>query len=423
MAPFSLTVNVQEVLPIGAVQGTVSDSDDGFTIDSPYVGQTVIVQGVIYEKVIARTSSGGSTYGFFIQNTAATADSDPNSSDGIFVFMSGFTDLVNGYVPQVGDEIVLQGRVSEFFDLTELSSARELSIVRTGVDLDAELPAFVTNPPDDLADAYRYWERREGMRAQVPAGSVVLNGRNVFASTLDGEVWVANPDSTIAQRADPYTRRSFRDPHPLDDIPAQVFDNGNGYRILMGSIGIKAAANDNSVLIAPARTFDTLSNAPTGGVYFSFGKYSVQVDEQIQLADGVDPSLNNPPQAFDRQEGYSIATFNMENLYDYRDDPFDGCDFTGNSGCPGVSPPFDYVPASDEAYQARLHDIAQQIIGNLHSPDVIMAQEAEDQDICTVANQVLSCGGTNNADGKPDTLQELATVVYSLGGPLYDSGL
>jgi predicted extracellular nuclease len=50
-----------------------------------------------------------------------------------------------------------------------------------------------------------------------------------------------------------------------------------------------------------------------------------------------------------------------------------------------------------------------------------MAQEAEDQDICTVADETLTCGTTNNADGKPDTLQELATVIYSLGGPVYDA--
>ena len=40
-----------------------------------------------------------------------------------------------------------------------------------------------------------------------------------------------------------------------------------------------------------------------------------------------------------------MSTYNLENLYDFRDDPTDGCDFAGNTGCPGVSPPFDYVPA------------------------------------------------------------------------------
>ncbi|MEJ2263501.1 MAG: hypothetical protein P8X95_08645 [Anaerolineales bacterium] len=417
----TLTVTVFEILPIGTVQGSVSDTDDGATFISPYVGQTVAVQGVIYQKTQARTSSGGTQYGFFIQNTAATADSDPNSSDGIFVFMSGFTDLIGGYVPQVGDEIVLRGRVSEFFNLTELSSASALKVLPGGVDLDAEVPAFEADPPADLADANRYWERHEGMRAQIPAGSIVLNGRDVFASTLDGEVWLARGDSAIAQRTDPYARRAFRDPHPLDDIPDQLFDNGNGYRIVLGSLGIKAAQDDNTALIAPSRTFDTLNNAPIGGVYFSFSKYQIQVEQQLDLASGVDPSLNSPPETFDRGQEYSVATFNVENLYDYRDDPFDGCDFTGNSGCPGVSPPFDYVPASDAAYQARLHEIAQQIVSDLHDPDIILAQEAEDQDICTVENEVLTCGTTDNADGKPDTLQELATVIYSIDGTMYDA--
>ena len=38
-------------------------------------------------------------------------------------------------------------------------------------------------------------------------------------------------------------------------------------------------------------------------------------------------------------------------------------------------------------------------------------QEAEDQDICTVSAGTLQCGATNDADGKPDTLQELALRI------------
>jgi hypothetical protein len=33
-----------------------------------------------------------------------------------------------------------------------------------------------------------------------------------------------------------------------------------------------------------------------------------------------------PPPA-NRSEEFAVATYNMENLYDFRDDPFDGCDF------------------------------------------------------------------------------------------------
>ena len=68
----------------------------------------------------------------------------------------------------------------EFFNLTQFSSASLVQIVRTGVDLKMELPAFDVNPPDNLADANRYWERHEGMRAQVPADSVVIDSRQMF---------------------------------------------------------------------------------------------------------------------------------------------------------------------------------------------------------------------------------------------------
>jgi predicted extracellular nuclease len=256
------------------------------------------------------------------------------------------------------------------------------------------------------------------MRVRIVPGSVVLNGRNVFPSTLDGEVWLAHPDTEIAGRSG-YERRSFRDPHPLDNDPA-LFDDGNGYRIVLGSLGIKAAAGDNTALIAPSRTFDTVDNEPVGGVYFSFSKYQIQVEQQLELTPGADPDDNAPPSSFDRSLGYSVATLNVENLYDYRDDPFDGCDFTGNGGCPGVNPPFDYVPASNAAYQARLQDIAGQIVDDLHAPDLILVQEAEDQDLCTFEGP-FACGSSNDADGKPDTLQELASVIAAQGGPAYDA--
>jgi predicted extracellular nuclease len=436
----SITVTVYVILPIGTVNGPVGDMDDGTAHRSPYAppsgngsGQTVVVQGVIYEKTLQATSFGGTYKGFYIQNTVATADGDPHTSDGLFVFMNTFSDLIGGYVPTVGDEVVISGKISEFFNMTEMSSASLIGpVVRSGVDIDAELPPVVVNPPDNLSDANRYWERLQGMRVQVPQNSIVLNGRNVF-NPADAEVWVARSDSTIAQRSDPYTRRAFRDAHPLDDNYDKNNWDGNGYRILLGSLGIKATENNGDALIAPARTFDTVTNSPVGGLNYTFGKYRIEITEQPTLSEGPDPALNNPPAAFDRSYDFSIADYNLENLYDYRNNDFSGCDFTGDSGCSHVgtpyisdiTPPFDYVPADDAAYQARLSDIANQIINDLHSPDILMVQEVENQDICSVSDGNLECGNpgneTDNADGKPDVLQELALKVASQGGPAYDA--
>ena len=99
----------------------------------------------------------------------------------------------------------------------------------------------------------------------------------------------------------------------------------------------------------------------------------------------------------------------MQNLYDYRDDPFDGCDFFGKLRLPRCLAAVHYPPASDAEYQQREGEIAHQVVVDLHSPDVIAAAEAEDQDICTVSRAAPSSSGTtNDADGQPDVLQELA---------------
>ncbi len=428
------------ILPIGVVNGAVGDTGTQHTHALAVCGgRTVSIQGVIYEKTLQAVANPlNSNKGFFLQNTSATADTDPKTSDGLFVFMGNFNTLIDtgegAYAPQVGDEVVLSGKVTEFFNMTELSSATLVKpVIRSGVDIDAEVAPVVANPPVSLADANRYWERLQGMRVQAPADSIVLGGRNVF-SPADGEVWLARPDSPIALRADPYARRAFRDAHPLDDNFDPANWDGNGYRMLLGSLGIKATLGDAQALIDPARTFDTITNAPSGGINYSFSKYRIEVSDQPVFSEGVDPSQNNPPQAVDRSTGYSIVDYNLENLYDYRDNPFSGCDFANvpagsNAGCPNagtpflapINPPYDYVPADDAAYQARLTDIANQIINDLHSPDVMMVQEVENQDICSVAGAALTCGSADNADGKPDVLQELALKVASLGGPAYDA--
>src|SRR5918994_6383345 len=82
------------VTPIGTVQGSVADWQNGLTHRSPFAPAsgnsagttTVTVQGVVTERVRQRTAAGGTNHGFFLQNTAATADADPTTSDGIFVF-------------------------------------------------------------------------------------------------------------------------------------------------------------------------------------------------------------------------------------------------------------------------------------------------------------------------------------------------
>jgi predicted extracellular nuclease len=427
-----LSVTVAVVRTVGEVQGPTLDTENGATDASPLVGQTVFVRGVVTQRMRFPTSFGSQRYGLFLQSAVGATDGDPNSSDGMFVFMnfSPFMARVDGgegdYFPVVGDQVVLRGPVRENFNQTELGTATNSPVLvareRTGVSIATEIEMTEATPADSLDLANRFWERHEGMRLHLDAGAFVVAARDGFPSTKDAEVWVVRGDHPIANRTDPYARLVYRDPHPLDDIgPAGSFDNGNGMRIMLQSHGLKWLAVSNDPLVAPANTFDTVTTAHTGGLYFAFSKYGIEVEQQLELERGIDPAGNAPPSPVQVGEEFSTSDYNVENLYDFRDDPFDGCDFTGNLGCTGVDPPFDYVPASEEAYQKHLVDLAQQIAGPLHAPDLLMIQEAEDQDLCTVSGDELVCGTADNADGKPDTIQELALAVRAAGGPTYDA--
>jgi hypothetical protein len=448
-ATCTASIEVIPLVPIGAVQGVIADEQTSFT--SPLLGAQIAVRGVVTQHTLE--SSGNR--GLFLQNQPEHADGDPQSSDGIFVFNSGFTTIrtdfdgpANGefgfnYDVTVGDEIVIRGTVSQFFGLTQLSggSAFVWDRTETGLDVESSVQIDEIDPPDDAGDSQRYFRRHLGMQVEVPADSVVVGGRDVFAGT-DAEVWAMRGDHPVAQRTDAYTQRAFRDAHPLDNNPGSNFDDGNGYRFVLGSFGVKATADDPDAVLAPAKTFDTITEANRGGVFLSFGKYTVNVIDQLALdTSGADPADNSPVQPADRERELSIASYNVENLYDFRDSPNSGCDFAGNEGCfaPGdsVTPPFDFVPASDAEHQDRLARMAEQIRVDLHSPDIILAQETEAQDVCTVAEDWtpetgaelganrLDCDltgvGDDNtrSDGRPDSLSELALVIAEQGGPSY----
>ena len=113
-------------------------------------------------------------------------------------------------------------------------------------------------------------------------------------------------DDPLLERTDAYARRVFRDTHPLDNDPSRGFDDGNGQRIMLGSMGVKATAGDSATLLPPVRTFDTLTTDAVGGLYYSFEKFGIQV-ESAEFTAGADPSANHPPQPAKRSQEIAIA--------------------------------------------------------------------------------------------------------------------
>jgi predicted extracellular nuclease len=434
-----------DIVHIGAVQGSIEDGDTNFA--SPLAGQTVFVQGVVTQETLDPSGNKG----FFIQEKTDATDGDPNSSDGVFVFNNQYstlrtlagsparTELGANWTVNVGDEIVLRGVVGSYFGNIQFSggSAYVYDLVETGLDPLAEVESVEIDPPDNAKSSTEYMRRHLGMQMTVPADSVVTAGRDVYSS--GGEVWAMRGDSEAAQQ-DGYAARAYRDAHPLDTVEG-AFDDGNGYLFVIGDLGLRATEGTTETIIAPAKTYDVITEAATGGIYLSFAKYAVEVSEDLVLEGGLEPAENEPVEAAGRNEA-SVASYNIENLYDTRDNPNSGCDFAGNTGCTdpedpegNVSPPFDYVPATYDEYEAQLQRQAAQIVEDLKSPAILMTQEGEAQDVCSVnpawtkdsdlgpdrlVCDLVNTGDANTGgDGAPDSIQELALVIAEYGGPTY----
>jgi hypothetical protein len=86
----------------------------GELFSSPLVEQVVTIQGVV---------TAANDYSYFIQD-------ESGAWNGIYIY-----DNTN--LPAVGDDVILQGEVSEYYDLTEISNITYFETVSSGNDLPA----------------------------------------------------------------------------------------------------------------------------------------------------------------------------------------------------------------------------------------------------------------------------------------------
>ncbi len=131
---------------------------------SPLVGQTVAVEGIVVgDFQDGASGTNGDLNGFHVQEEDADADADPATSEGIFVF--------NGSSPSVdvriGDLVRVEGAVSEFNGLTELTSFTGVTVISSGNALPT---ASVLSLPVVNVDDF---EAYEGMYVTFPQALVI----------------------------------------------------------------------------------------------------------------------------------------------------------------------------------------------------------------------------------------------------------
>ena len=283
---------------------------------SPLVGQTVAIEGIVVgDFQDGASGTNGDFNGFHVEEEDADADADPLTSEGVFVF-DGNSPAVN---VQIGDLVRVEGVVSEFNDLTEITSFTGVTVLSSGNPLPtaATLSLPVTNVND--------FEAYEGMLVTFPQalviseyfnfdrfGEIVLTSERHLTPTAEFEP--GSPQEIQATQdflLDKITLddgRSTQNPDPAIHPNGNVFDLTNLFR---GG--------------------DTVSNV-TGVIDYSFGLYRIQPTQGADYA-SVNPRTTQPP---DVGGSLKVSSFNVLNYFTTIDTGAFICGPAGNQECRGA---------------------------------------------------------------------------------------
>jgi predicted extracellular nuclease len=280
---------------------------------SPMDGQTVTVTGIVtgdFQDNDADTDQDLS--GFYLQE--ATPDSDPTTSEGLFVFDGSSP----GMDVSVGDRVTVEGTVNEHLGETQLSAVQ---VTNNG---SGSIQAIDVNLPADL-------EQYEGMLVRLPqsltvAGLYELERFGTVQLVAGGRAYSFTnqnaPDAVgyAAHQAD-FSARSIL----LDD--GRVEQNIAPVRYL--NAGVRP---DYSI-----RAGDTVTGL-NGNLRYARGSGSSGT-EGFRIVPSVDPvfdSQNPRPTTVDVAGSLRVASFNALNFFSTVDADQNDCGPSGASGCRGA---------------------------------------------------------------------------------------
>ncbi|MGW3993065.1 endonuclease/exonuclease/phosphatase family protein [Amycolatopsis sp. NPDC004772] len=337
----------------------------GTTRISPFKDQKV--SGVT--GVVTATRTFGSQRGFWL--TDPNPDSDPRTSEGLFVFTGSTTPAV-----AAGDAVTATGTVREFYPdapaTSNFQSLTELSSAQWTVDSHGNaLPAPTVLNPDTVPATY----------APSPGGNIEPLTLEPAKYALD--FWEAH-ESEIVSVTDARVvgpTNSFNELY-VTSKPDQ-HKSVRGGSVYLGYDQLNSGVLKVSSLIPFAeRPFpklnvgDVLTGVTSGPVeYDDFGGYTLFASV---LGTEKDNGLQGETTRKQRTGELAVATYNVENL------------------APGDP-------------QAKYDRLGEAIVTHLATPDIVNLEEIQD-------NTGATDDGTVAAD---QTLQKFTDAIVAKGGPRY----
>jgi endonuclease/exonuclease/phosphatase family metal-dependent hydrolase len=262
---------IQELITIGEIQGSGSES--------PLLEMEVSFRGIVTGRLEDQNTRGVRFHTFFVQDLPGEEDGDSSTSDGIAIFVGARPPAV---VP--GDIVIVSGRVTEFFGLTEIdNNGLQVRVESQGNRLPSPIPL---SPPAGNEAASRYFEPLEGMRVSLPVATVA-------GPTFGGCGFAAVSGPALESRV-------FR--HSLEDPVGNLINVLNTTDVVCDGF--------------PAVTVGDRINGLVGPLTYHFELFKMVLQDPASLeilpADRLD--VQAPPVLEDAQ--FSVATLNLENYFD-----------------------------------------------------------------------------------------------------------
>jgi hypothetical protein len=135
-------VGIQNNASAQAITHTIAEIQ-GELFSSPLIEQVVTTTGIVTANNVISATSG--TIGYFIQD-------GEGPWNGVYVYD-------NTQAPEIGDEIIIEAEVAEFYDVTELVNLTYYNVVSSG----NELPAAMVVTTGELSSS----EAHEGCLVQI----------------------------------------------------------------------------------------------------------------------------------------------------------------------------------------------------------------------------------------------------------------
>ncbi len=323
---------------------------------SPMVGANVLIEGVVvgdFQGRLIGTDFDEELSGFFVQEEDDQADADPLTSEGIFVYDPGGTDVNSGDLVQVS------GTVTEFRELTQVASVVAVSVIGAG----SVTPTPVVLPVTDMAD----WERYEGMLVNFPQDLYIseffnFDRHNEIVVTTARQFQPTNvlepgsPEAAALAAQNQLSRITLDDGRLTQNPDPALHPNGLEFSLSNRFRGGDVLENITGVLNQRPDRF----GSPGG---------SNELQYRIDPTMGAIHRVENPRAGAEDVGGtVKVATFNVLNFFTHLDDGSnDICGPTRNLECRGAD--------TAEELDRQLAKIVAGIIGT--GADVVGFQEVE----------------------------------------------